>query len=519
MIEKPNWKNTDFIVNENRDREYGNHLRLSRLSKIFRPGRTISQRVVYSSIWLVALRISNRGLRVIRTIILARLLTPGDFGAFGIALLSLAALETFTESGFAKALIQRKTNVEKYLNIAWTIQITRGFILALTLYMVAPLISSFFREPEIVWIIRALGIAFLFRSFENVGIIYFRKELEFHKFFLYDFCGTIAELIIVIPLAFVLRNVWPLVFGYITANFVRFLMSYILHSYRPRIEIDWKKTKELFKFGKWVLANSIISFLSLNGDNAFVGKFLGSIELGYYQIAFVFSNFTAKEFANIIGQITFPTYSKLQDNIPKLRTAFLNTLEFTVFISVPVTFCILLLGHDFTRIFLGDKWMPMVPALQILSISGFIRSITATGGPLFNAVYRPNLVPFMNSARVIIMGIAIYPLTTRFGISGASVAVLMGVLATVPTWCYKTSEIIEVKRYLLYRILLPFLPGVMIIVLSILLLKQVLYSTGLFELLGIILVAGLSYLSYFIFLWKRFDYGPIKKLIIIKQFL
>ncbi len=138
---------------------------------------SLSKRVVRGGIWVFALRIVNRGLGFIRTIILARLLAPHDFGLFGIALLAIATLETFSQTGFQAALVQKKKNVEPYLDTAWTISAIRGIILFLILFSSAPLIANFFDSAQATLIIKVIAVSTLLSGFRNIGIIFFKKEL------------------------------------------------------------------------------------------------------------------------------------------------------------------------------------------------------------------------------------------------------------------------------------------------------------------------------------------------------
>ena len=158
--------------------------------------KSLSTKVIRGGVWVFSSQIINRGLRLIRTIILARLLAPHDFGLFGIALLAISILEAFSQTGFQAALVQRKGDVESYLDTAWTIAAIRGIFLFSILFFAAPLIASFFDSIHASLVIKVIAISTLLSGFNNVGIIFFRKELEFNKLFLYEVSGTLADLII-----------------------------------------------------------------------------------------------------------------------------------------------------------------------------------------------------------------------------------------------------------------------------------------------------------------------------------
>lgn len=415
------------------------------VNNLITPGETLSQKVVKGGFWVFFLRITNRGFSLIRLIILARILSPDDFGLMGIALLTMSTLDTFSQTGFQQALIQKKENIESYIDSAWTVLILRGFILFIILYLIAPYAAIFFSAPEAKSIIRVIGFSILFGAFTNIGVIYFRKELEFNKEFIYQFSGTLVDFIVAISAVLILRNVWALVLGLLAGNMMRCLMSYLIHPFRPRLNFNLEKIKELFGFGKWIMGSSILIFLITQGDDIFVGKILGTAALGFYQLAYRISNMPATEITHVISRVTFPAYSKLQGNIPKLREAYLKVLQLTTFLSFPIAGLIFILAPDFTKVFLGEKWMPMVPAMQVLTLWGLIRSIGATTGPIFQGVGKPKIATKLQFARLIILAVIIYPLTIKWGILGASLAVLLSVLPVEPFTFYLTIKIIKCR--------------------------------------------------------------------------
>ena len=172
---------------------------------------SLSKRVVRGGMWVFALRIIGRSLGFIRTIILARLLAPSDFGLLGIAMLAILTLETFSQTGFQVALVQKKENVESYLDTAWTVSAIRGTLLFLILFFSAPMAAAFFNLPQATLVIKILAVSSLLSGTKNIGIIFFQKELKFKKQFVYDFSAILADLAVSISLAFILRSVWALV--------------------------------------------------------------------------------------------------------------------------------------------------------------------------------------------------------------------------------------------------------------------------------------------------------------------
>lgn len=377
---------------------------------------------------MFALRGVNRIMDLIRTIVLARLLSPDDFGVMGIALLVLSTLDTFSQTGFMAALIQRKGNIREYLDAAWSFSILRGTLIFILLFITAPWIAGFFESPASQPVIRAIAISILLKGMINIGVVYFQKELEFHREFVYQLSGTVANLAVAIPAAILVRNVWALVIGLLAGSGIRLVASYLVHPFRPRFSLGWGKAKDLFDFGRYIFARSILLFILTQGDDAFVGKILGTAALGYYQLAYRLSNLSATEITHVVSQVTFPAYAKIQDQTLKLTKALSRTLRITSLIAMPVAAGLAAIAPELVEVIFGEKWLPMVPSMQVLCLFGVMRSITASFGPVFQAVARLDIPLKINVFQLIVLGLLIYPLSDRWGILGTalSVTIMLG---------------------------------------------------------------------------------------------
>lgn len=464
------------------------------------PGEGLYQRTVRSGVWVFSLRILERALGIVKLVILARILAPNDFGLMGIALLALACLETFSQTGFQQALIQKKGGTEKYLDVAWTFMLIRNLVIFAILFIGAPYIAEFFDAPKVTPIMRIIGISLLFGGpggiggFANIGVLYFQKELEFNKQFIYHLTGTLADFVVSVTTAIVLKSVWALVFGLLAGNIVRFFIGYRIHPYRPRLNFDFDKARELFGFGKWILWSNILVFLLNQGDDIFLGKLLGASALGLYQMAYRISNMPATEITHVITQVTFPAYSKLQDNLAGLRDAYLKTLKFTAFLSIPLALGIFILAPEFTRIFLGDKWMPMVPAMQALTVWGLIRSLDATTSSVWQALGKPKIPTIFQLAKLLILIMVIYPFTIRWGILGTALAIaLESIIVHIWRFIFITKTL-ECSTYDLFKHFIgPYLAsvGMMAIIIMV---KYIVPQVHLLTFFSLVIVGIVSYI-------------------------
>jgi len=470
------------------------------------PGISLSQRTVRGGFWVFLLRIFQRLFSLARLLILARILAPHDFGLMGIALLTMSTLMTFSQTGFQQALIQKRGNIESYLDAAWTISILRGLFLFGILFFSAPFAASFFDTPDAKTIIRVISITVLIGAFTNIGIINFQKELQFNKEIIYQISETIADFAVAILLVFIIGNVWALVYGAISGKAVSCVMSYLLYPYRPRLSIDFAKTKELFVFGKWILITNIIIYLLTQGDDIFVGKYLGVASLGFYQLAYTISNLSATEITHVASMVAFPAYSKLQGDLPKLRNAYSKVLQLTTFLSFPIAGLTFVLAPDFTKIFLGEKWMPMVSAMQVLCLFGLTRSVNGTIGSIFLATGVPKILTIGAGIQLLILAVIIYPLTNKWGIMGTSLAVTIPNILVLLYLVKKLEFSINYKIRSFSGSLIPSLVGSFLVCGAISFLINF-WDKNFITILFFILIGICAYMILMYYLDRLFNYG------------
>lgn len=392
-------------------------------------------------------------LLIIQTIILARLLAPEHFGIIGVFFIVSGALESFTHTGFGKALIQRENIDSDFLNTAWTVSITRGIILFVVIFSTSSIIGGFFNAPKAIPVIRVLALSLLFRGFYNIGTIYFSKNLEFHKQFVWKSSGLLANFLISIPLAFILRNEWAIVWGLLASDTILLLLSFTLHAYRPKLRFDFEAFKFLFDYGKWLFLSAIVVFFARQGDKIFVAKLLGEAGLGIYIIAWRFARIP-ELLTDPLPNALFPAYSKFQNDPLSLKAKYIDTLRVIGLFSIPLVAGIIVLAKPFIAIFLGDKWLPAALPMQILTLAVGIDIISFTSLSLFNAMGKTSFVFKFNCVRLLALSICIYPLITRYGVTGASLCYLVLSLAGLAIWKFGIYKLIKFTlrdlNYLVY---------------------------------------------------------------------
>lgn len=410
--------------------------------RLFSPATSLPHRAARAGFWALALHIADRTFLLVRTVILARLLTPDDFGLFGIALLTLTAMSTFTRTGFEPALIQREGDLRPYIDTAWTANVIRGFALAILLFVLAPLVGDFFDEPQCVPFLRFLGLSLICQGLTNTAVICFQKNLEFNKEFAFRLSGSVADLLISVTTALLFRNAWALLLGFTAGDIVRLIVSHVAVSYHPRFRLEKQKLSNLLGFGSWIWLTGIMFLVWGNGNSVVVGKVVGVAALGLFQMARRIPQLALQGLAAAIAKVAFPAYVEMQSDLDRLRNGYVRIAGFSMALCFPIGFGIITVGSDFVRIFLGEKWLAMVPALMIVTGGGLIALITSTGRSVFMGRGSPEVAFQMQSAAAATVMVLAFPLTSLWGLTGAALTVVLSSLAMSVVWYVKIKGLL-----------------------------------------------------------------------------
>lgn len=475
------------------------------------PGGDIVSRTIKSGMWLSVMNVSDRFLQLGLVVILANLLSPAAFGLLGIALFAKNALMRFTTLGIDQSLIQQADeNVDEYLNTVWCLKAARGLIIATLTFLAAPFVAGAFGEPEATNVIRVIGVSAGLTGLVNPGILYFRKNLEFHKQFVYNLSGSFLNFVIALGVALLFTpTVWALVIGYAAADLTRLIVSYLLHSYRPRPSFSRERAREMIGYGKWITGTKILHFIINEGDDAVVALVLNATSLGFYQMAYRLARAPSTEITHVISQVTFPAYSKLQENISELREGFFRTVQVTTFLSFPVGAGILVVTPVFVEGFMGADWMPMVTTMQILALYGFFVSMAATFGPVWKTIGRPDYLAKLALYRLALSAIVIFPAVNRYGIEGAA-AVVAGIwlVFVMPLDIHLVIKSVETTyRRFIREVTYPFVASVAMGLAVEGAKRSLTISSPQIEFFVLVLVGIVSYLLAVILIETQFEWG------------
>lgn len=391
--------------------------------------------------WVGAFRLATRGIALVRTVILARILTPSQFGLVGIATLMLGFVEMLTETGINIFLIQ-EGKIEKYINTAWTVSIVRGLFISLLIIASSPFIARFFNSSDALPLLFLISLVPLIRGFINPAIVRFQKDLSFDREFWFRISIFSVDSLTAIVLAFITRSASSLIWGFIVGAFLEVVLSFIVVRPTPRVAFKIENFKRIFHRGKWVTAYSALNYAFQNGDSIVIGRVLGAFPLGLYQVGYKFATLPG-EAVDSVSRVAFPVYAKIAADKVRLKRAFAQIVAVISLFSILFGIVLFLFTREFVYVLLGDRWLDVVPALKILAIFGVIRAVASSTNALFLAVRKQEYVTFVTLISVAVLLLLIIPLVIRFGIVGAALTALLGTVVALPAVIYFAWRIVR----------------------------------------------------------------------------
>lgn len=456
---------------------------------------------------MVISRLARRSVGLISAIILARILSPTDYGLVAIGLLCVSLFRIFTEVGIKPNLIQERDHNADLLSTAWTVEVSRGLMICVAIFFIAPIGADFFHQPAATPIIRAMSVIPLLSSIANIKIIYFQRELEFQKQFIYEFSGAVVGIITAVTLALILRNAWALVLGQVAAELTLTILSYIFFPEFPRITFEQHSLRKLYNFGKWVFLGGIVSYFAMEGDKYFVGRLFGVEVLGTYKMASMLTLIITDEFGKSITKVLFSAYSKISGDLYKLKGVFLKSYETLLSILAPSCLGLFIIADDLVPVILGNKWLGMIPLLKLLALATFVRAFSISGSGLFWSLNKPRYNTTCEIIRAVVLLIFLLILPAIIGVSGVIISLLIANTAVFILYLGLWNHVLNLRTNDLLKIYLPIVLALSVM-LGLLSILRILLDEGLIRLILSVFAGSIVYCSMLFSIYRFFNIGP-----------
>ncbi len=383
----------------------------------------LSRRVAGGAAWMLLLRLSLRAIGLVNTMILARLLTPSDFGLVAIAMSVFAFLALIKDFGFDTVIIQMQNPEKKHYDTAWTFNLIFGLGLALILTSSSGIIADFYDAPELQPLIWAISGLFIIGGVSNVGTLDFRKNLTFEKEFKLRIIPKLIGVPFTILIAYWTRSYWALTIGTIVTSCSGLFMGYFMHTYRPRISLA--AAKELFSFSKWLMINNLIYFANVRSPELLIGKLLNPQAAGLFTVSNEIGMMVTTEVSASVSRAAYPGYAKIADKQSELKKLYINVISSSAVILCPIAFGFYSVTDLIVPIFLGDQWLSTIPIIKLVAIAGLLMALNSNSGYVFMAIGNPRLTTIIAAIRVSLFLPLLVFLINSSGLLGAAWAVLI----------------------------------------------------------------------------------------------
>jgi O-antigen/teichoic acid export membrane protein len=357
---------------------------------------TLKSKTVSAMILTFSNAIGTQFIQLIYQIVLARLLVPEDFGIIGMVTVFIALSQVFIDSGFSSGLIREKNSTQEDYSTIFFFNLIVAIVLYFALFVSAGIISEFFREPQLIRIIRVLSLVLIINSFGLIQRTMLTKSINFKAQTAADIIAAVLSGATAIIFALLGYGVWSLVIGKLTLQFSQALILSISNRWVPSLVFSFSSFKRLFSFSWKLLLANILSRLYENIYYLVIGKVFSTRELGFFTKAKEFKDVAESSITSSIQKVSYPVLSNIQDDAERLRRGYKKMIESSAYIAFPVMLGLASIAPQMLRILLGDQWVPAIPYFQILCLGGMLYPLQAINLNILQVKGRSDLFLFIS---------------------------------------------------------------------------------------------------------------------------
>ncbi|NTW48142.1 MAG: MOP flippase family protein [Chlorobiales bacterium] len=352
---------------------------------------SLKQKTVNGLVWSFVDSFANQGINFVVGIILARLLSPDEFGLIGMITIVISLSGVFIDSGFSNALICKKEVTQADYSTVFFFNLFVGVLAYFALFFSAGAISLFFQEPELKPLVQVLGLSILISSLTLIQRVQLTKRIDFKLQTRISVIASVCSGFIGITMAYYGYGVWSLVYKQLAQEVLISLFFWLWNGWKPSWIFDKASFKEMFGFGSKLLASSLIDTIYQNIYYLIIGKYFSAAELGYYTRADQFRKLPSQNITGVIQRVSYPVLASIKDDVPRLKASYKKLIKGTMLISFVLMIGMAAVAEPMVHTLIGDKWLPSVVYLQLLCFVGMFYPIQALNLNMLNVQGRSDL--------------------------------------------------------------------------------------------------------------------------------
>jgi len=405
-----------------------------------------SQDVIKGFSWHTLLRYVSIGLVIGKSLVVARILSPEEFGVFALVTIALGISEAATETGVNTTILQSNQSVSYFLNSAWVISIVRGIGIGLIMLVLGFFMADFFDNQQLLYLIGAISLAPVIKGFINPARISFHKNLLFFYDTSYRFALVICEVITAIAFTIWLESVFALVLSVIVTSLFEVLISFIFIKEWPKFQYIPVRGNIILEQAGGLSLYTFSTYLSENVDDFIIGKLSGTTNLGFYHWGYKLGHLPNYDLGKALSHSTFPVFSKIKTNAARLQIAFTRSMKILLVLVVVTTIPVHFASPWAISWLLGPEWVGIIPILPWLLLAGLVQSFVNQMYTLLLALNKHSIINKHQIASIIVMIPAILIGGYWFGLVGASIALLISRILTFPYIWLQTQKVLLWKK-------------------------------------------------------------------------
>jgi lipopolysaccharide exporter len=368
----------------------------------------------------------GKAIYLIRTIILARILVPDDFGLLAISLIAVDFLMSITNLGMIPALVQHTSPHERQYNVAWTIGIIRALVISIVVFLSAPFISVLFAEPRVTDLVRVMALRPVIEAAASIKMAELTRSMNFRALAFVYLPESLANTVVSITLASFF-GVWALVIGLMAGMLTYVVLSYLIAPHKPCFIWDSSSAKPLVRFGRWIFLTGIIAVVGSSFLQLVISRKLGVTELGLYYLAAKLAFIPAEISGGMIGEVAFPLYSRLQTEARQVVRAFHAIMVSVSAVLIPICALLIVLAPSLVTNVLGSRWEGTIPIIQLLALVNIIGLFGDMTVPIFKGMGHPEKLVAIGLLQSALLISLVWILIDHFGVLGAPLAWLVAI--------------------------------------------------------------------------------------------
>jgi O-antigen/teichoic acid export membrane protein len=416
---------------------------------------SMSQKTISSVGWSTASKFFRQVVQLFFQIILARLLSPADFGMIGMIMVFTAFAEILRNLGFGAALIQNLNSTPAHYHTAFWSNVATGFGLFVVTQLVAPFVARFYEMPGLEQVLRVFSTIFLIGSFNVVQEALLQKQLQFRRLFMMDAISVSIGGVAALFMAKAGWGVWTLVYQYLLITIISSIVLWLTSTWSPQWRFSRSAFADLRKFGLHFTGHEMLNFISRNIDNLLIGKFIGAAALGFYSRAYFLMLQPINITNQVLARVMFPVLARYQKDIVQFKKIYLKSTSLIAFIVFPAVTFVFAMAGPIIELLLGEKWLPVSPLLQIFCIYALVDTIGITTAWIYKSMGRTDTLFRWSIYSTIVITVAIMA-GLRWGVMGVAYAYTLAFLVFlwIPGW-FIAFRLIDLRVFEMLKGLAP----------------------------------------------------------------